>query len=682
MTAEDNDVTTSIRTDFPRAVREILNTWIPLSDGIRLAARMWLPEDAETEPVPAILEYIPYRKHDGTARDDALTHPYFAGHGYAAVRVDLRGSGDSDGLLFDEYLAQEHRDAVEVIAWLADQPWCTGSVGMMGISWGGFNSLQVAALRPPALKAIVTVCSTDDRYADDVHYMGGCLLNDGVSWGSGLFTVIPKPPDPMLVGERWKDMWLERLENAPLSLADWIEHQRRDEFWKHGSVCEDYAAIECAVLGVGGWVDGYSNAILRLLENLSVPCKGLIGPWTHVYPHFGFPGPAIGFLQESLRWWDRWLKDIDTGVEQDPALRCWMQDRLQPSATNPTGGGYWTSVPEWPIDSQKKTSFTLGVGSLSNEATAEIAVRWSTPQTTGIAAGEWCPSDGGGDGPEFQSDQRVDDANSLTFDSNVLVEPLAILGAPVVHLKLAVDRPNGFIAVRLCDVAPDGASTRVTFALLNLAHRNNHEDLRAMPVDTPIEIDLPLNGTGYTFVAGHRLRLAISTAYWPMVWPSPESVQLTVHTGASALTLPTADGVLTDRAISFERPESSPPLEATVVIPGTAQRTTSFDASTGESVYTSDEQRGASRLEGIELTVGGTALERYRINETDPTSATTEMERVSTWERGDWCARLCTRLVLSCTKDEFRLMAELSGFEGSQLIFERDWDVSIPRDHL
>jgi len=161
------------RTDFPRRVRVVENDWIPLSDGTRLAAKLWLPEDAEEDPVPAILEYLPYRKRDATAHRDSIRHPYVAGHGYAIARVDIRGTGDSDGIILDEYLPQEQEDAVEVLAWLAAQPWCTGSLGMFGISWGGFNGLQVAARRPPGLKAIITVGSTDDRYADDVHYNGG-----------------------------------------------------------------------------------------------------------------------------------------------------------------------------------------------------------------------------------------------------------------------------------------------------------------------------------------------------------------------------------------------------------------------------------------------------------------------------------------------------------------------------
>ena len=298
-----------IVTTFPKAVRVIEHTLIPLKDGTMLAARIWLPDDAEQNPVPAILEYLPYRKRDGTYERDALTHPYLAGHGYAGVRVDLRGCGESTGLLFDEYAQQEQDDGVEVIAWLAAQPWCNGSVGMMGISWGGFNGLQIAARRPPALKAIVTICSTDDRYADDAHYMGGTFLTTaGLEWAFFFFSLMCLPPDPALVGDSWRAMWLERLQNIPLFQENWLQHQRRDAYWKHGSVCEDYTAIQCPVYAVGGWTDGYKNAIPRLLEGLKVPRKGLIGPWAHAYPHFALPGPQIGFLQEILRWWDHWLK--------------------------------------------------------------------------------------------------------------------------------------------------------------------------------------------------------------------------------------------------------------------------------------------------------------------------------------------------------------------------------------
>ena len=282
-----------IRENFPLPIREIKNLRIPLSDGCVLTARLWIPQDAEINPVPAIVEYIPYRQHDGTAALDARTHPYFAGHGYAAIRVDIRGSGNSEGVLHDEYLKQEQDDALEILAWIEIQPWCSGSIGMIGISWGGFAALQIAALRPPQLKAIITVCSTDDRYTDDVHWMGGCLLTSSVSWGAGIFGVKHRPPDPSVVGDKWRDMWRERLESNSIPLISWLKHQQRDGFWQHGSVCEDYDAIDCAVYAVGGWTDGYTDAIFRLMENLKGPRRALVGPWTHVYPHFGFPGPAI-----------------------------------------------------------------------------------------------------------------------------------------------------------------------------------------------------------------------------------------------------------------------------------------------------------------------------------------------------------------------------------------------------
>src|SRR4029077_19238439 len=223
---------------LPREIRMLDDVLIPLKDGTRLAARIWLPVDADGDPVPAILEYLPYRRRDGTVERDLLTHPYFAGHGYAAVRVDMRGSGDSDGVLLGEYLKQEQDDAMEVIAWIAAQPWCSGAVGMVGISWGGFNGLQVAARRPPALKAIITLCSTDDRYADDTHYMGGAVLGANLTWASTMLANQTRPPDKALVGERWREMWLERMRNLPLFVALWLKHQRRDAYWEHGSVCE------------------------------------------------------------------------------------------------------------------------------------------------------------------------------------------------------------------------------------------------------------------------------------------------------------------------------------------------------------------------------------------------------------------------------------------------------------
>ena len=211
--------------EFPHAVEERENEWITLTDGVRLAARIWLPTNALTSPVPAILEYLPYRKRDGTATRDALTHPFFAGHGYACIRVDMRGSGESDGLLEGEYLESEQDDALEIIDWLVRQPWCNGNVGMIGISWGGFNGLQVAYRQPDALKAVVTLCSTDDRYDDDIHYKGGALLNENQGWGATMLAYQSRPPDRALRKD-WREVWLQRLEAMPLLFHEWLTSSR------------------------------------------------------------------------------------------------------------------------------------------------------------------------------------------------------------------------------------------------------------------------------------------------------------------------------------------------------------------------------------------------------------------------------------------------------------------------
>ncbi|MCB2153161.1 MAG: CocE/NonD family hydrolase, partial [Rhodobacteraceae bacterium] len=326
------------------------------------SARVWMPADALRDPVPAVLEYIPYRKRDMTLPRDELMHPWFAGHGYAAVRVDMRGCGDSEGLMEDEYTEQELSDACEVIAWLAAQPWCTGKVGMMGKSWGGFNCLQTAMRRPPALKAVVTVCSTVDRFADDIHYKGGCLLGENFGWVAQMMSYASRPPDPMLAGNSWRDTWLHRLEAQPFLASRWFEHQSRDAYWKHGSLCEDYGSVTAAVLSFGGWADNYMNTVSHLVENVQAPVKGIVGPWVHQYPHTALPGPAIGFLQEALRWWDRWLKDVPNGAEDDPAYRAYMLHSAPPDANSAFRPGHWVAEGDWPTARVSRQVLALSPG--------------------------------------------------------------------------------------------------------------------------------------------------------------------------------------------------------------------------------------------------------------------------------------------------------------------------------
>ena len=670
---------------FPRRVREIENCWIPMRDGCRLAARIWLPDDAEISPVPAILEYIPYRKRDLTRSRDEPMHHYFAGHGYAAVRVDLRGSGESDGILLDEYLEQEQSDGVEVIAWLAAQPWCSGAVGMMGKSWGGFNSLQVAARRPAALRAILTVCSTDDRYADDAHYMGGCLLNENLIWGSVLLGFNAYPPDPELVGERWRAMWLERLERTELLPETWIRHPRRDAYWKHGSVREDYGAIACAVYAIGGWADAYTNAIPRLLAGLRCPRKGLIGPWGHVYPHDGVPGPAIGFLQEALRWWDQWLKGIHSGIMDEPMLRVWMQESVPPKAFYDERPGRWVAEESWPSPRIVPRRWIVNRSRLDDAARPEFRMDFLCPQTTGVSAGDWC---GFGLQGETPIDQREDAGNSVIFDSAPLEGRLEILGAPEVTLELAVDRPSAFLAVRLEDVAADGSSTRVTYGLLNLTHRDGHECPSPLEPGRRYRIRLKLNDVAHAFPAGNRLRVAVSTSYWPLAWPSPEPVMLTLFTGSgSTLELPIRAPRLDDADLSaFADPEAAPASEQTELSPGGFRRTIERDLTTNETTYTTFVEggdfgaAGLARVEAIDLEVGQSLLKRFVIRDDDPLSARAEVNLRSALRRGDWSTRISVRTAFHATKESFELEAELVAHEGETRVFSRTWNRSVPRD--
>ena len=674
--------------ELPRPVQRVEHVWIPMSDGCRLAGRLWIPDDARNEAMPAVLEFIPYRKRDKTRRRDEITHTYLASHGYVCARVDLRGSGDSEGILLDEYVAQEQRDAIEVLRWLAAQPWCNGVTAMMGKSWGGFNALQVASLRPAGLGAVVAVAATDDRYADDVHYMGGCLLGDNLSWASTMFAYNACPPDPALVGDAWRGMWRDRLEHVDHWVDTWLRHQHRDDYWRHGSICEDYSAITVPVMAVSGWADGYSNAVFRMLEHLDVPRQGLIGPWSHRYPHMGAPGPAIGFLQEVVRWFDRWLKGLPNGVEHEPMLRAWMQDSVPPMTRYETRPGRWVAEDRWPSPNVEMRRLGLSPGRLHGlEAPApargelpEAELTVQSPLTLGMFAGKWCSYSAT---PDLPHDQREEDGGALLFDSDPLQQQLEILGSPLIELEVAADRPVAMVAARLSDVGPDDAVTRVTYGVLNLTHRDGHERPRPLEPGEIYRVSLQLNEVAAVFPAGHRVRVAISSSYWPLAWPPPEPVRLTVRTGSSCVSLPCRAAREEDLGLRpFGEPEGALPTPESVVEPVRHGSRVIHDLATNESTLEVVKDDGTRRLEDISLELTDSTAEWYRCTVADFSSLEGATHCVRAFRRDDWSVRTVTETRLTADSTHFRMRATLDAYEGDTRVDSQNWDRRIPRDLL
>jgi putative CocE/NonD family hydrolase len=661
--------------------REIENTWIPMPDGVKLAARIWLPEPAG-RPVPAIFNYCPYFARLFTRPGDDTRFPYYASHGYACVRVDIRGSGNSEGKTLDEYVKQEQDDGVEIIKWIAAQPWCSGAVGMEGISWSGFNSLQVAARRPPALKAIITHCSTDDRYADDAHYKGGCIVNDMLGWGTEFLAIQGKPSDPAITGlEGWRERWVDRLNSIEFNLGTWLTHQHRDAFWKHASVIEDYSQIACPVYTIGGWVDGYKNSVFRLLSGLKVPCKGLVGPWTHIYPHIGVPGPAIGYLDEALRWWDHWLKGVATGIMDEPLLRVWMQDKsAQPD--EPSVPGRWVAEERWPSPRVTERKYFLNSSHrLDATAAKEVRLDLAPLQTVGGASGQWCPSGAGTSKDlkiDLSLDQRMDDARSLVFDSAPLTEPLEILGAPVVTLTLAVDKPVAFVAVRLNEVRSTGESSRVTYGILNLCQRDSSASPARLEPGRQYKVRVQLDNVGHRFQVGNSIRIAISTTYWPLIVPSPEPVVLSVFGGTSELILPVRPPRAEDAKLRPFGPPFVPAVAVEVLKSKPGSREVVSDTASGRQVINYEVGNQEVLVKAVRTRLIGDIKMRDDINDNDP-AAIIEAKITTGWERDDLRPRLYASSTFTTTKTDFVIVGELTAFNGDEKVLTRTWNQKIPR---
>lgn len=661
-----------------RSFKVIENEWIPLRDGTRLAARVWLPDGAELTPVPVIFEYLPYRKRDMTRLRDVHWADAFVPYGFAFVRVDIRGSGESDGILLDEYLPQEQADGVEVIEWLARQHWSNGAVGMRGKSWGGFNSLQLGAKAPPALKAIVTHCATDNRYSDDAHYVGGALMFDMLNWGAEFKTVLAEPPDPALVGERWRDMWLSRLNAATPVFTQWLRHQRYDAFWQHGSVATDLRRIKCPVYAVGGQTDAYRNFIPRLLANLEVPHKGLMGPWGHRFPQDADPGPGLDWAAEETRWWTHWLLGTDTGIMQEPVLQAFMEYQTPGETWPKDTPGRWVTESTWPSAHINPQVYYLNADGLALTAHREEIRSVRSQETLGLTKPDWFPDVFSID---LASDQTADDKRSLTFDSKPLGDAIEILGRPVGTVFVSSDKPVAKIAVRLNEVTPDGKSWSVSYGILNLTHRAGDQNPTPLEPHRRYEVEIALFFTAHQFKKGSVIRLAISESLWPMVWPSPQPVVLAIATGASRLALPVRPvevsaytmpiAVVTDR-IEKEQADNKDAANSTSV-------TQEGPDADGRIIL-----RKAIHNPPVTLDTGSTvtvAADWYRsIREGEPNSSVWKMAWSARITRGRWDTTVRGNIELTSTTSDFHVAESVHAIEGDKVIFQRAWNRTVKRD--
>lgn len=506
------------------------HSWVSLADGTRLSATLYLPASAPDRPAPCLLEALPYRQHDLTSsyrpEYDELRDTY----GYAVCRLDLRGTGASAGDATDEYPAQEQADLAEVIAWLADQPWCTGRVGMFGTSYSGFNSMQMAAVSPtvPALGAICAIYASDDRYADDVHYMGGLLKwLDLVDYCHYMTPMNALPPVPAVWGDGWRDEWAARIAEHEPWLFPWLEHTRRDDYWQHGSIRPGYGDIGCPVLIIAGWADGYRNNSFRAVEALRAAgqhAELLAGPWPHASTSSCLPGPRIDSVPEMAAWWDRWLRRREPDVEP-PAVRWYAKESHRPSPDLDEIPGVWRAD-VWPTPRSSERTWPL-----------EAKPPYEVVADIGLPAWLSCAGHLPWGQPE---DQRVDDVRSMTWDWP-LAEGLEIVGHPFVRLRVSSSELVAEVAVRLCDVAPDGTSTLVSRGYLNLTRRGGMASAEPLTPDEVYEVDVEIDAIGWRWVPGHVLRLSVAGADWPNVIAPPTPLTLTVHGGE--LVLPTYDPV-------------------------------------------------------------------------------------------------------------------------------------------
>jgi len=650
-----------------RGVRTV-KTSIPMPDGVVLAATLYMPADlGREERVPALLEYLPYRKDDDSP--DYSTHAYFARHGYVGVRVDIRGFGNSGGAPpTREYSAQEQEDGEQVIAWLARQSWCNGSVAMFGISWGGFNSIQMAMRHPPALKTIIAIAATEALFTEDVHYMDGIMHVDEFEISMDLDQGRSGAPDFPLD----EDTLAKRMDSVPWSL-DYFRHQRNGPYWRAPVRPLEDITIPCFL--IGGFQDGYRNSILRMLERVPAPVHAWLGPWNHDHPNTSMYGPRVEWRDQAVRWFDHWLKGVDNGVEREPRLIFYEQHSHPPGAQAQDIPGEWRADTWPPQGLQRQTWFLAPNRQLTRAPAASATDRlWYVP-SAGPEVGFWWG--------ELLGDQRPADAYALVYDSEPLSEAVTMFGRARVRLLAAADAPLADWFVRLEDVAEDGRVTAITGAGLNGAQRRSLEQPEPLVPGREYPLDLELYVSSWVWPRGHRIRVAVSNAQWPMLWPTPYAMTTRLRLGGpegSAIELP---------IIPAHR-RAPPPFAA----PEPAEQAPGVSTPGGDYAWPGSWKLERDELKG-RTTVSwhgsssmvfpwGSFEHReqliYRVDDAHPDAAAVEGEAESVEHLKDRTLTYRGTLAITSDAGTFHYAATRTLLRDGGVLRTRTWKEDIPRD--
>jgi hypothetical protein len=650
---------------------------IRMRDGVVLAADIWRPKGAAArERFPVLLEYLPYRKTEARGGSASL-YAYFVRRGYVVARVDIRGTGNSEGTLIPyEYSEIEQRDGEEVIAWLARQPFSNGNVGMFGISWGGFNSIHMAMRNPPALKAIIAVDATDDLYQDDVHFMDGMIHVDSWEMSMDLANAMPGAPD-YRIDERY---FRERFDQPPWMLT-YKRQQRDGPFWDRTALKTRYDAIKIPTFVIGGWYDGYRDSVPRMLEHMKAPVKAIVGAWNHTYPDEPYPKPGFEWRREAVRWFDRWLKGRDTGIMEEPRLSVYVREWHPPGPYLEEAPGFWRYEEGWPIARiRERALYPRPDRSLAEEAPAAASAQLRYVPTTGIEAG----------GPvmwfgDVAPDQRPSDAFSLVYETPPLEEDLEILGLPRALLQVSADAPLAHWFARINDVAPDGTVTLVANAGQNGAHRESARDPKAIEPGKPFPLEIELHFTSWVFPKGHRIRLAVSNAQWPMIWPTPYAMTTTLFMGAegSRLLLPVVPAAVRPR------PDYAPIEAREERLPGFE----SLDAGTTSGYGEISSIDRNPRTGKVRVVATSTRADRMPWGEEHNTESITheaeDGDPAKTSVRGEYTTevKLADRTLLwECVvsfrsdRENFYYSSVRRLKKDGALLREKSWEQTIPRD--